>query len=338
MFMQVQPPTIQQIIQQPQQQQQQQQQHQFVNFADKPQEGNQQQNGTAIVTTIAQGSNSQIQPPHVMQQTSAPTGSSSTSSTPTDPKNDFVDANLFVPNIKLECYDENVTIPQQQASPQSMPVKTENPIDPDKPYQCDQCQARFRQSGALLTHKRTHTGERPFKCVVCNKGFTTSGNLKTHQLIVHQDVRPHKCHCGKAFHTRQNLTTHEKLIHSIDRSALPCSVCPKRFPSERELESHEKGHVPEHQYPCDVCGKVFLVQSNLIVHLRTHSGEKPYLCNDCGKGFTTSGNLNAHRVTHTKERPYVCKVVTCQKTFSHSSNLSAHVKSQHPNYAGAPSI
>ena len=39
----------------------------------------------------------------------------------------------------------------------------------EKPYECDVCEKRFRQSGDLQRHKRMHTNEKPYECDVCEK-------------------------------------------------------------------------------------------------------------------------------------------------------------------------
>jgi KRAB domain-containing zinc finger protein len=43
----------------------------------------------------------------------------------------------------------------------------------DKHYKCDAFDKRFRQSGVLHRHMRTHTGDKPYmyKCDLCDKTF-----------------------------------------------------------------------------------------------------------------------------------------------------------------------
>ena len=49
----------------------------------------------------------------------------------------------------------------------------------EKPYECDVCEKRFRQSGDLQSHMRIHTNEKPYECDVCEKRFRHSSDLKS---------------------------------------------------------------------------------------------------------------------------------------------------------------
>ena len=39
----------------------------------------------------------------------------------------------------------------------------------EKPYECDVCEKRFIESGALKRHVRIHTNEKPYECDVCER-------------------------------------------------------------------------------------------------------------------------------------------------------------------------
>jgi DNA-directed RNA polymerase subunit RPC12/RpoP len=84
----------------------------------------------------------------------------------------------------------------------------------ERPYQCEDCGAAFAESGALISHQRTHTGERPYQCEECGAAFTTAGSLIIHRRT-HTGERPYQCEeCGAAFVAAGGLTKHKQAIHS----------------------------------------------------------------------------------------------------------------------------
>ncbi len=131
-------------------------------------------------------------------------------------------------------------------------------------HTCRICKKTFTRKDLLVTHIRTHTGERPYKCHQCEKTFADSGNCKKHERI-HTGERPYQCgFCSKSFRYSTNLARHQRI------------------------------HTGERAYQCTLCDKSFTQRSTLQSHQSVHTKEKPFQCPDCNKSYTRRDSLNKH--------------------------------------------
>ena len=139
-------------------------------------------------------------------------------------------------------------------------------VEPTKKrFPCSYCEYSSDYKHHLISHERTHTGEKPFKCK----------------------------HCDKSFPQRSHLIIHERL-HTGEKP-FKCKHCDKSFTQSSSLVQHERTHTGEKPFKCKHCDKSFAQRRNLIDHERIHTGEKPYSCNRCNKSFTQSSSLNKHK-------------------------------------------
>ncbi|XP_066214198.1 histone-lysine N-methyltransferase PRDM9-like, partial [Saccopteryx leptura] len=190
----------------------------------------------------------------------------------------------------------------------------------EKPYVCRECERGFSQKSHLLTHQRTHSGEKPYVCRECERGFSQKATLLVHQRT-HSGKKPYVCrNCEQCFSQKSTLLTHQR-THSGEKPYV-CRECQQGFSQKSHLLTHQRTHSGEKPYVCTECERGFSQKSTLLIHQRIHSGEKPYVCKQCERGFSQKSTLLRHQSTHSGKKPYICR--ECERGFAHKSNLLTH--------------
>ena len=140
----------------------------------------------------------------------------------------------------------------------------------EKPFQCKYCPKAFAQKYALVYHERIHSGEKPYKCEECGKTFAHPASRNEH-VKIHLKVRAYSCvHCGQKFKSRSGLNSHQ-LSHA-DSTDVKCKLCTKGFKHRRYLNRHMKAYHKGGKvgHMCSVCGDSFLTNTRLMAHMRVH--------------------------------------------------------------------
>lgn len=176
-------------------------------------------------------------PPQLAPDSSAP--SPSTPPRPASPGAHPVRDAEVLPECKTDV-DKIMFLIQEQQRKQAVPSDSED--SKDLPFSCnvEGCGKRFKQRAHLLTHARSHTGERPYVCPYagCRRWFSQRCNMRTH-VRSHTGERPYKCSvCQKGFSQQGNMR-HHMLIH-YNSSPLYCKIdgCTKRFNQLGNLKTH----------------------------------------------------------------------------------------------------
>ncbi|KAM4034696.1 LOW QUALITY PROTEIN: uncharacterized protein ACNLHF_021375 [Anomaloglossus baeobatrachus] len=189
-----------------------------------------------------------------------------------------------------------------------------------KLHTCSECGKCFTKKSTIITHARSHTGEKPFSCSECGKCFTDKSKLVQHHRI-HTGEKPYSCSiCAKCFTRKSTLITHER--NHTGEKPFSCSECGKCFIEKSKLVKHHRIHTGEKPFSCSECGKSFTEKSKLVKHQIIHTGEKPFSCSECGKRCYLKSDLAKHKRIHTVEKSFSCS--ECGKCYTDESALVKH--------------
>lgn len=209
----------------------------------------------------------------------------------------------------------------------------------EKPFVCGTCGVGFYQKVQLTSHEYDHgVVPLPFKCEVCSKSFKFKKGLVTH-MRSHTGERPYPCrHCSMSFASVPIRRMHE-MTHS-EIKPFKCTYCDRTFTLKRLQLEHECKHTGIKPFKCNFCDKSFIRKQFQVDHESTHTGVKPYRCDKCNCSYSHKSNLNRHMETHQQALeqadmpPAVPPMVTSGHVVDANSAI-AHIPPMGSNSTGA---
>ncbi|XP_055541116.1 zinc finger protein 84-like [Wyeomyia smithii] len=169
-----------------------------------------------------------------------------------------------------------------------------------KHYQCRFCDQTFTRWSVYREHENTvHLGKTTeFPCETCGKVFRTAARLKAH-LEIHSSLRKHVCSdCGASFRNKGVLKRHRRAVHSTE-FLFDCNQCPKKFPTQEQLNAHSRVHSGAKPYNCRFCKRAFSHFTDRKRHeMSTHTGERPHQCIYCPAAYVRNRELIIHMQKH----------------------------------------
>ncbi|XP_063695648.1 gastrula zinc finger protein XlCGF64.1-like [Culicoides brevitarsis] len=191
---------------------------------------------------------------------------------------------------------------------------------------CCLCDKKFKNSAALIAHKKTCTGL-DIRCELCGDQFESRKKLSKHFNVAHNKMN-HVCFvCGSAF--KQKWLLEEHIARHSDARPFKCDICKSAFSSKETLKIHiHSKHLPNFVgHKCTMCDKSYATNSKLKRHMKSrHHVDGTFICGSCSVAFGTEGALDKHmRNMHTpmdQKTRYKCSF--CMHTSTSQSRIQEH--------------
>ena len=194
------------------------------------------------------------------------------------------------------------------------------PIEKDKPYECEHCDAKFEHLPSVRRHQRR-------SCKKSNKSKKKKPSSPQRKKSA-ADEKPYKCeHCAAKFACLSSVGRHQRRSCKFfkndneGRNNFQCTKCKRTFSRKDNMERHFKIHTTEKEFQCDICQKLYNNKSSLVRHQEMHRASY-HKCHVCNKQFALSIYLKRHLECHAQLKKYMCEV--CGKRFASKPELNAH--------------
>lgn len=180
----------------------------------------------------------------------------------------------------------------------------------------------------------TEVMTKDLRCPLCNATFKNTLALSTHRRYCNPEMprigKPTCKHCGKCYSTWYTVKDHIKTEHL--GILLQCELCGKQLRSKSDLEEHILRHQNPKPFCCHHCDKRFVNKERIKVHIMAkHLDQANYICEVCSKRFVQESDMNKHKsLVHSEERPFPC--IHCPKTFKTETYLKNHIYAMHTLY------
>ncbi|XP_072013384.1 uncharacterized protein [Amphiura filiformis] len=162
-------------------------------------------------------------------------------------------------------------------------------------YSCLHCKKKVPNLGKIVTHLRTHSGDKPYICLHCNFKSAYKFVMKQHLSGRHSLKNPKQLSTGADGNDGMESPSGEMQMNIPSAAAAPATLTTAghqtgmtaiksdfRFqPSEREITSDLKRQEKTGCFECPYCGRQFSSSETIKAHIRGHTGDKAYYCNHC---------------------------------------------------------
>ncbi|KAJ1369817.1 hypothetical protein KIN20_031387 [Parelaphostrongylus tenuis] len=120
-----------------------------------------------------------------------------------------------------------------------------------------------------------HRNLRPYNCEQCGAKFGRSGGLRRHYLMVHQQKKymcPYEGCEHPGYKCTKALAAHIRSVHTLERP-FSCFFCERTFVRKNDLKVHELTHTTQSDFICGRCNRAFRRMVYLQKHQKRCTGE-----------------------------------------------------------------